>query len=134
MYLLSTDFVAEVRAGSAPAVAWLRAVYPLGVYLSVITLGELARAIAAQRSHDPDQAAQLSEWLRKLRHDHHDRILPVCDRVAAAWGQIPSPAPDAVADALLAATAIVHDMLVVSRRPSQFETMGASVVNPWDVR
>ncbi|MGO4669768.1 PIN domain-containing protein [Bosea sp. 2RAB26] len=134
MYLLSTDFVAEVRTGSPPAVAWLRAIYPLGVYLSVITLGELGRAIGAHRPREPDQAAQLSEWLRKLRHDHHDRILPVCDRVAAAWGRIPSPAPDAVADALLAATAIVHDMIVVSRRSDQFETMGASVVNPWDVR
>lgn len=133
MYLVDTNVVAEARRGTREAVDWLRSVDPLGVHLSVITLGEVMRGIAMRQRSDPKAAARLAEWLRKLRHDHGRRILPVTDQIAVEWGRIAAERPRGDADGLIAATAIVHDLIVVTRNVADFHDTGASVVNPWDV-
>lgn len=132
MYLVDTDIVSEARRGTPQAIAWLRSVDPAGVYLSTLTLGEIMRGIALKQKSDPTAAAHLTEWLRKLRHDHGDRILPVTDRIAVEWGRIAAIRPRGAIDGLIAATAIVHDLILVTRNVKDFQDTGASLVNPWE--
>lgn len=132
MYLLDTNVVSEARRGNSEAIAWLRSVDPSTLYLSVITLGEVMRGIALKRKSDHRAAAHLEEWLRKLRHDHSGRILPITDQIAVEWGRIAAQRPRGDADGLIAATAIVHDLIVVTRNIGDFDDTGVSVINPWD--
>lgn len=132
MYLLDTNVVSEARRGNIEAIAWLRSVDPSTLYLSVITLGEVMRGIALKRKSDQRAAAHLEEWLRKLRHDHSGRILPITDQIAVEWGRIAAQRPRGDADGLIAATAIVHDLIVVTRNIGDFDDTGVSVINPWD--
>lgn len=132
MYLLDTNVISEARRGSAPAIAWLRSVDPLSVHLSTLTLGEIMRGIALKQKTDPKAAGHLTEWLRKLRHDHADRILPVTDPISVEWGRIAAIRPRGDIDGLIAATAIVHDLILVTRNVRDFEDTGASFIDPWD--
>jgi len=133
MYLVDTNVISEARRNTPQAITWLRSIDPFSVHLSVITLGEVMRGIALKQRSDPRAAAHLSEWLRKLRHDHGDRILPITDQIAVEWGRIAAERPRGDADGLIAATAIVHDLIVVTRNVGDFDDTGASVINPWDI-
>lgn len=133
MYLVDTNIVSEARRGTPQAVFWLRSVDPLSVHLSALTLGEIMRGIALKQKSDPRAAAHLAEWLRKLRHDHADRILTVTDEIAVEWGRIAARRPRGDIYGLIAATAIVHDLILVTRNFKDFEDTGAAVINPWDV-
>lgn len=132
MYLIDTSIVSEARRGTAQAVSWLRSVDPLSIHLSALTLGEIMRGIALKQKSDPRAAADLAEWLRKLRHDHGDRILPVTDEIAVECGRIASTGPGCNIDTMIAATAIVHDLILVTRHSKTFEDTDASVLNPWE--
>lgn len=132
MYLVDTNVISEARRGSPQATSWLRAVDPLTVYLSALTLGEIMRGIALKARSDPKTAGHLFEWLRKLRHDHADRILPVTDEIAVEWGHIAALRPRGDIDGLIAATAIIHDLILVTRNVADFEDTGASIINPWE--
>ncbi|NTA14100.1 type II toxin-antitoxin system VapC family toxin [Agrobacterium tumefaciens] len=132
MYLADTNIVSEARRGTPQAVAWLRSVDPLIVHLSALTLGEIMRGIALKQKSDHKTAAQLTEWLRKLRHDHRDRILPVTDEIAVEWSGIAAIRPRGDIDGLIAATAIVHDLILVTRNVRDFEDMDVALVNPWE--
>jgi predicted nucleic acid-binding protein len=131
MYLVDTNVVSEARRGAAEAVAWLRSVNPLEVHLSVITLGEIMRGIALKQKSDPQAASHRAHWLQTLRRNHADRILPVTDQIAVEWGRIAALRPLGDADGLIAATAIVHDLIIVTRNVGDFEETRASVLNPW---
>lgn len=133
MYLIDTNIVSEARRGTPEAIAWLRSVDPLSVHLSVITLGEVMRGIMLKQKIDPKAAGHLGEWLRKLRYDHADRILPITDQIAVEWGRVAAQRPRGDADGLIAATAIVHDLIVVTRNVVDFDDTGASVITPWDL-
>ena len=133
MYLVDTNIVSEARRGTPQAVSWLRSVDPLAVHLSVLTLGEIMRGIALKQKSDPTAAGHLAGWLRKLRHDHAARILPVTDQIAVEWGRIAAIRPRGDIDGLIAATAIVHDLVVVTRNAGDFKDTGADVINPWDM-
>ena len=131
MYLVDTNIVSEARRGTIEAVRWLRAVEPHTIYLSVITLGEVMRGVALKQKSDPRAAAHLAEWLQKLRLDHASRILPITDRVALEWGRIAALRPRGDADGLIAATAIAHDLIIVTRNEGDFADTPAAVLNPW---
>jgi predicted nucleic acid-binding protein len=132
MYLVDTNVVSEARRGTPVAVNWLRSVDPQTVHLSVITLGEIMRGIAMRQKTDPRAAAHSAEWLQKLRHDHADRILAVTDQIAIEWGRIAALRPRGDADGLIAATAIVHDLIIVTRNVADFDDTRVSVINPWN--
>lgn len=132
MYLVDTNVVSEARRGSAQATGWLRSVDPASVHLSTLTLGEIMRGIALKQKSDPKAASHLAEWLRKLRHDHADRILAVTDQISVEWGRIAAIRPRGDIDGLIAATAIVHDLILVTRNVGDFEDTGATVINPWE--
>ena len=131
MYLVDTNVVSEARRGSREATSWLRSVNPLSVHISVITLGEIMRGIAIRQRRDPVAAGHLAEWLGRLRQNHTDRILPISDRIAVEWGRIAAIRPRGDADSWIAATAVVHDLILVTRNVVDFSDTGVSIVNPW---
>lgn len=132
MYLIDTNVLSEARRGTPEALGWLRAADPQRLYLSVITLGEIMRGIALKERSDPQAASHLSAWLARLRRDHATRILPVSDRIAVEWGRLSALRPRGGADGLIAATAIVHDLIVVTRNMPDFADTGAACLNPWE--
>ncbi len=131
MYLVDTNVVSEARRGSREAAAWLRSVEPRSLHLSALTLGEIMRGVALKRKSDPRTASRLEEWLKRLRRDHADRILPVTDEVAVEWGRIAALRPRGDVDGLIAATAAVYDLILVTRNVGDFDDIGVSVINPW---
>jgi predicted nucleic acid-binding protein len=133
LYLVDTNVVSEARRGSRQAVGWLRSVRPDAVYLSALSLGEIMRGVALRQKSDPQTAARLAAWLEQLRHDHADRILPVTDRIALEWGRIAALRPRGDVDGLIAATAIVHDLILVTRNVGDFEDTRVSLINPWTI-
>jgi toxin FitB len=133
MYLVDTNVVSEARRGTPQAVAWLKSVDPMDIHLSVITLGEIMRGIALKERGDPTTAAHLTAWLQTLRHHYADRIVPITDQIAIEWGRIAALRPRGDADGLIVATAIVHDLMLVTRNVSDFDDTRASVINPWDL-
>lgn len=133
MYLVDTNIVSEARRGTEEAVAWMRSVDPLSIHLSTLTLGEIMRGIALKQKSDPTTAGHLAEWLRRLRHQHADRILPITDPISVEWGRIAAIRPRGDIDGLIAATAIIHDLVVVTRNVADFGDTGADVINPWQL-
>lgn len=133
MYLVDTSVISAATRGAPEAVTWMRAQDPAAIYLSVVTLGEITRGIAQKETTDRRAAAHLAEWLRKLRHDHAAQILPVTAQVAVEWGRLSALRACGDVDGLIAATAIVHDLVVVTRNGDGFTGAGIAVVNPWDL-
>ena len=132
MYLIDTNIISEARRGTIQAAQWLRSVDPDAIHLSVLTLGEIMRGIGLKQRSDPVAAGHLAEWLRNLRYRHAARILPITEQIAVEWGRIASLRPRGDVDGLIAATAIVHDLAVVTRNVADFADTGADVLNPWD--
>lgn len=89
------------------------------------------RGVTLRRKSDRQTAARLTEWLEGLRQDHADRILPVTDRIALEWGRIAALRPRGDIDGLIAAIAIVHDLILVTRNVKDFEDIAVSLINPW---
>ena len=129
MHLVDTDVVSAARRNTPQAVAWLRAVPPSSIYLSVITLGEIMKGIALKERSDRQAAGHLAEWLLTLRQEFADRILPISDAVAIEWGRIAALRPRGDSDGLIAATAKVHELILVTER-RRFRRSGLSIVNP----
>ena len=93
MYLVDTNVLSEARRGSNEARIWFRSVDPATIYLSVVTLGEIMKGIALKHRTDARTAASLTVWLKQLRLDHGDRILPISDLVALEWGRLAAERP-----------------------------------------
>ena len=132
MYLLDTNIVSDVQRRLPKPTEWLASVDPTSVSLSVITLGEIERGIVKLRKVDSEKATRLDLWLRELRRDNADRILAVTEDVALAWGRITAGRTRGSADTLIAATALVHDLILVTRNVTDFDDTGVTVLNPWD--
>jgi len=132
MYLLDTNIVSDVQRRLSKPTEWLASVDPTSVSLSVITLGEIERGIIKLRKVDSEKATRLDLWLRELRRDNSDRILAVTEDVALAWGRITAGRTRGSADTLIAATALVHDLILVTRNVADFDDAGVTVLNPWD--
>ena len=131
MYLVDTNIVSEASRGRAEAVSWLRSIDPATIYLSVVTLGEITRGAEMKRKSDPAAAARIVEWIERLRRDHAPRILPVTDAIAIEWGRLAALRARGDADGLIAATAIVHGLAVVTRNVREFEDAPLRVINPF---
>lgn len=137
MYLLDTNVVSElrkVRTGKAdPNVArWADGVDAAELFLSVITLQELEIGVLLIERRDPAQGTILRAWL-----DSHvlpafaGRILPVDSAVALRSAPLHVPDPHSVRDSLIAATAAVHGLIVVTRNLADFASTGVPLLNPW---
>ncbi len=132
MYLVDTNVISEARRGTREAVTWLRSAKPSTIYLSVLTLGEIMKGAAMKERVDRRAAGNLAEWLQKLRRDHADRILAVTGDIAVEWGRIAAVRPRGDVDGLIAATAIVHGLILVTRNVADFNDTSVPIVNPWD--
>ena len=137
MYLLDTNVVSELRkarSGKADAnvVRWADRVDASELFVSVITLQELEIGVLLAERKDPPKGAVLRAWL-----DQHvlpafaDRILPVDVAVALRGASLHVPELRPVRDAMIAATALVHGMPVVTRNVSVFESTGVRIIDPW---
>lgn len=103
----------------------------MSLFLSVLTIGEIANGIAVRERTDPVDAASLARWLDELRHDYADRVLEIDDIVATAWGHLMARRTLPVTDGLIAATARVNNLTLVTRNVADFADTGVDVVNPW---
>lgn len=139
MYLVDTNVVSElrkVRQGRAdPGVAqWADSVDAVGLYLSVITLQELEIGVLLAQRRDRLAGAALRAWLDgQVLPAFAARVLPVDSAVAQRSAQLHVPDPRPVRDCLIAATALVHGMTVVTRNVADFEPTGVALLNPWRV-
>lgn len=137
MFLLDTNVLSElrkVRLGKAdPNVAqWADSENANSLYLSVITLQELEIGVLLAEHRDPTQGTVLRTWLQQHVLPAFDgRILPVDTAVAQRSARLNVPNPRPVRDGLIAATALVHGMTVVTRNVADFEPTGVDVLNPW---
>ena len=97
-----------------------------------MTVGEIRRGIENIRRRDGDQARALEAWLSALVKHHASRILPITAPIAEEWGRMGSPDPLPVVDALLAATAKVHGLTLVTRNTSDLPSGRVALVNPFE--
>jgi predicted nucleic acid-binding protein len=137
MFVVDTNVVSELRKtrlkrADPSVVAWVRTVLPDDLYFSAISLMELEIGVLLTERRDARQGKILRAWLnQEIRSSFAGRILPIDDRVATRCAalHIPNRKPDR--DALLAATALVHGMTVVTRNEKDFTASGVAVLNPW---
>jgi toxin FitB len=113
---------------------WLEEVDDEDLHLSVLVLGELRQGIERLRGRDPAAAARLDRWFGRLSEGYAGRILPVDERVAQLWGRLNVPDPLPAVDGLLAATALVHELTLVTRNTRDVSRTGARVFNPFEHR
>ncbi len=134
--LLDTVVVSELRKGTAadPAViAWQAGVATIPAYLSVITLLEIRQGLRQVQRRDPAFAARLEVWYTgRLLPRFRDHLLPVDQAVAEAAAELGSRRTLPAHDALIAATAQVHGLTLVTRNQADFADLGLPLVNPWD--
>lgn len=140
MFLLDTNVVSELRkAGDGKAdaavIAWLSGVDAATLYLSAISLMELELGVLRIERRDTAQGARLRTWVdRYVLPEFLDRTLPVDAAVALRCAALHVPDPRPERDALIAATALVHGMTVVTRNVADFEATGVPLLNPWEAR
>lgn len=140
-FLLDTNVLSEFnrRGEPAPIVKqWLEAADTDSLYASVLTFGEIR--LGVELLPPSKRRTQLEQWLdRDLPEWFEGRILPVDQAIADRWGLLRAQAqlkgrPLSVVDAVLAATALQHDLTIVSRNVSDFSVVGLAVLNPWDAQ
>ena len=135
MYLLDTNVISELRKPQADAnvVAWAKSVMAPRMFISAITLKELETGVLRIERRDPAQGKILRTWLKRHVMPAFDaRILPVDAAVALRCAHLHVPDKANESDALIAATALVHGLTVVTRNISDFKASGVNVINPWE--
>jgi predicted nucleic acid-binding protein len=137
VYLVDTDVISEARKGDRSN-AGVRAFFSQAseegaeLYLSAVTIGELRQGVERIRHRgDKSQAQRLEQWLLRLTSVYADRILPLDEETAQVWGRLRVPNPENPLDKQIAATALIHNLVVVSRNVAHYEPTGARVLNPF---
>lgn len=137
MYLLDTNVVSELRKGRSKTahpgvVGWAGSVSTSLLFLSTISVLEFEHGVLLVERRDPAQGAKLREWLdHQVTPGFEGRILSIDAQVARVCAalHVPNPRPDR--DAMIAATALVHGMTVVTRNIRDFRAFGVPVLDPW---
>ena len=137
MYLLDTNVVSELRKGksgkaNARVLAWAGSVSTSSLFLSAITVLELETGVLLLARRDAKQGAVLRRWLdQHVLPAFEGRILAIDTAVAQRCAALHVPDPRADRDALIAATALVHGLTVVTRNIDDFKRTGVGLLNPW---
>lgn len=137
MFLLDTNVISELRKlGDGKAnqrvAEWVSGRDASSFYISALTLMELEIGILRMERRDPGQGKRLRIWMEgHVLPEFEERTLPVDSAVALKCARLHVPDPRSERDALIAATAMVHGMTVVTGNVVHFETTGADVIDPW---
>ncbi|MGA2569735.1 MAG: type II toxin-antitoxin system VapC family toxin [Terracidiphilus sp.] len=137
IYLLDTNVVSELRSRrnrepDARVAAWAQSIAPSSLYLSVISILEIEMGVLQKQRSDPKQAAVLRAWLEShVLPSFAGRILAVDTAIAKRCASLHVPDPCSYRDSLIAATALVHGMTVVTRNVFHFQRTGVAVFDPW---
>lgn len=133
-FLLDTNVASEMRKlrrADRGVVGWLESVDGDELFLSVLVVGEIRKGVELARPHDPVKARALERWLAELERSFGDRVLPVTAAIADQWGRLCAMRPTSTIDGLLASTALVHDLTLVSRNLADVAHTGAQLLNPF---
>jgi predicted nucleic acid-binding protein len=131
-FLLDTNVISEIRRGRDPRVrAWVTEVKDVDLHLSVLTLGEIRKGIELLHGRDPAQAQAFARWLAELHTRFAERILSIDARIAEEWGRLNAAKPRNTVDSLIAATARLRGLTVVTRNTGDFEGCDVQLLNPW---
>jgi predicted nucleic acid-binding protein len=133
-FLLDTNVVSELRKGQradAGFRTWLDAHVEDDFWLSVLVVGELRRGVELLARRDAASAAILARWLDETIEELSDRILPVTLAISQTWALLSVPDPVPVVDGLLAATALEHDLTLLTRNVTHVARTGVAHVNPF---
>ncbi|HYV96961.1 MAG TPA: type II toxin-antitoxin system VapC family toxin [Gemmatimonadaceae bacterium] len=133
-YLLDTNVISELRKRrrSEAVERWVGQLPADGAFVSVITVGEIAKGIAKRRtSAEAREADELQTWLDGLLALYAERVLAIDVPIAARWGRLCNDHPELATDMLLAATALEHGLTVATRNVAHFRVAGVPTVNPF---
>jgi toxin FitB len=137
MFLVDTDVISESRKGPE-ANSHVRRFFDVaakeshGLYLSVVTIGELRRGLELLRHRkDIRQARRLEAWLANLLEEYADHILDFASEAAQIWGHLRVPHPEHAIDKQIAATALIYDFKLVTGNVRHFEGLGVALLNPF---
>ena len=137
MFVLDTNVVCELRRAAigkadARVVAWASSIRPAALFLSVVTLMEIEQGILQLERRDLRQGAIIRHWfVGQVQPAFAGRVLPIDDTVALRCARLHVPDPRQERDALIAATALVHGMTVVTRNTADFAPTGVPLLDPW---
>lgn len=132
-WLVDTNMLSELRKGDRtdPGIrAWFAEAREEELFTSVLVLGEIRRGIESIRRRDESSALALEQWLTRLTVSFAERVLPIDARVADRWGTLNVPDPVPTVDGLLAASALVHDLVLVTRNVRDVAGTGVQLLDP----
>lgn len=132
MYLLDTNVVSELRKRKPHkgVVAWVQAAPQESLYVSAVTIGEIQAGIEITRTQDAEKAKEIELWLDAVEQSYG--VLPADSAAFRRWAQLMHRRPDHhIEDALIAATALVRGLTVVTRNVNEFEPLGVPLINPF---
>jgi len=132
-YLLDTNVISETRRSrpDAGVIAFLSAADAEGLFLSVLTLGELRKGLAFTGRTDLAASRGLAIWVEGIATNFADRVLPIDTAIALRWGELSAVGNPPVIDRLIAATALSRDLTLVTRNTKDFQSSGALLLDPW---
>lgn len=133
MYLLDTNVISELRRPRphGAVVAWLEGVVDHDLHLSAATLGELQAGVEMTREQDPEKADQIEKWIDQVAQTWN--VLPLDGRTLRIWAKLMHKrSDDLLLDALIAATALTHHLVVVTRNVRDFAPLGVEILNPFE--
>ncbi|MBI2895991.1 MAG: type II toxin-antitoxin system VapC family toxin [Deltaproteobacteria bacterium] len=132
MYLLDTNVVSELRRPKphGGVVAWLSDLPDDQIRVSAVTLGELQAGVEITREQDPEKAAAIEAWIDRVAESH--AVLPMDGSTFRLWARLMHHrSDDFIEDAMIAATAVIHDLVVVTRNVKDFVPFGVRTLNPF---
>ena len=133
MFLVDTNIISETRKPrpNEGLLSWMAMVEAEALFMSVMSAGEIRKGIEILRARDADAASEIEVWLKDVERAFGERLLPIDSEVADAWGGISVRSKVDHVDVLLAATAKVHGLTLVTRNTKHVEGLGVPLLNPF---